>query len=290
MTKILITGGAGSVGRELTQSLVEQGNRVRIFDLPICDFSALETLAGVEIVKGDIGDLVTVRAAVEGVDVILHLAALLPPASERDRERTFAVNVEGTGNLVDAIQQARGRTRLIFASTVATYGNTMDDAPPISVDHAQGFVDIYGESKIAADRRILAAGIPFTILRISGIVIPALLEPPDPWPFMREQRMEFVARADVVAALLAAVQQEETVNRVFNIAGGETWQMRGHEYVEKVFELLDVPIEDASYRQTPWWSDWYDTTESQSMLGYQHITFPRYLELLDQAIMEALGL
>jgi UDP-glucose 4-epimerase len=290
MSKILITGGAGSVGRELTQSLVEQGRHVRVFDLPVCDFSALEALAGTEIVKGDITDPATVRTAVEGVDTILHLAALLPPVSERDRDKTFAVNVGGTGTLVDAIQHMGGRSRLVFASTVATYGNTMDDDPPIRVDHPQGFVDIYGESKIAAERRILEAGIPYTILRISGIVIPALLEPPDPWPFMREQRMEFVARADVVAACLAAVQQEETVNRVFNIAGGETWQMRGHEYVEKVFELLDVPEEDASYRQTPWWSDWYDTTESQTTLGYQHITFPRYLELLDQAIMEALGL
>jgi UDP-glucose 4-epimerase len=289
MKRVLITGGAGSIGSELTRKLVERGFQVRVFDLPFLDFSALEALENVEIVKGDITDAATVAAAVDGADLVLHLAALLPLASERDREKTFAVNVGGTANVVEGIKAAGGGARLVFSSTVATYGNTMDDEPPVGVDHRQKPVDIYGESKIAAERLILEAGIPYTILRISGVVIPALLDPPDPWPFMREQRMEFVARADVVSALLAAVQTEEAAGKILIIAGGASWQMLGYQYVEKVFELLDVPMEEASFRQTPWWSDWYDTTEAQALLNYQHTSFPEFLEQLDQAILEALG-
>jgi nucleoside-diphosphate-sugar epimerase len=289
MKRILITGGAGSIGSQVTRLLVERGNWVRVFDLPICDFGPLETLERVEIVPGDITDPATVRAAADRVDVVLHLAALLPPVSERDRDKTYAVNVLGTQNIVDTLAAADDHPRLIFSSTVATYGNTMDDDPPIRVDHAQSAVDLYGETKIEAERLLLKAGIPYTILRISGVVIPALLEPPDPWPFMRDQRMEFINRADVVQALLASVEQEGATNAIFNIAGGESWRMRGHEYVAQVYELLDVPIEEASYRQTPWWSDWYDTTASQAVLGYQQTSFPAFLEQLDQAIMKALG-
>lgn len=289
MKRVLITGGAGSIGSELTRKLVKQGFQVRVFDLPFLDFSALEALENVEIVKGDITDRATVQAAVDGADLVLHLAALLPFASERDREKTFAVNVGGTANLVEAIKAAGSMTGLVFSSTVATYGDTMDGEPPVGVDHPQSAVDIYGESKIAAEQVILAAGIPYTILRISGVVIPALLDPPDPWPFMREQRMEFVARADVVAALLAAVRTEEAANKILIIAGGESWQMLGHQYVEKVFELLDVPMEEASFRQTPWWSDWYDTAEAQALLNYQQTPFPEFLEQLDRAILDALG-
>ena len=150
-------------------------------------------------------------------------------------------------------------------------------------------MDIYGESKIAAEKVIRESGIPYTILRISGVVIPALLDPPEPWPFMRDQRMEFVARADVVASLQAAVENDEAANKILIIAGGESWQMRGHQYVEKVFELLDIPPEEAVYRDTPWWSDWYDTAEAQAILGYQNTSFPDFIEELDQAILDALG-
>jgi nucleoside-diphosphate-sugar epimerase len=288
--KILITGGAGSVGRELTQKLVEAGQQVRVFDLPVCDFSALEALPRTEIIKGDIGNPATVRQAVEGVDAVLHLAALLPLASERDRDKTFAVNVTGTQRVVEAIQATGNKARLVFSSTVATYGNTMDEQPPLKADHAQNPVDIYGESKIAAERVIMESGVPYTILRITAISIPALLDPPEVYPFMYDQRVELINRADVVVALLAAVQQDTTLNRVYNISGGPTWQMRGHEYVEKVFQVMDIPIEDANYRQTPWWSDWYDTAEAEAALHYQCTTFDEYLAQLDAAVRETLGL
>jgi len=289
MKRILVTGGAGSVGRKLTSALVKQGEQVRVFDLPMCDFSALEALKGVEIVKGDLTDAGMVRAAVRGVDIVLHLAALLPPVSERNREKTFAVNVDGTSNLVEAIKEEDDQVRVIFSSSVATYGNTVAEEPPIQIDHPQSAIDIYGESKIEGARLILASGVPCTILRISGIVIPALLDPPDPWPFTHDQRMEFINRADVVKALVASVQRKEATNKTFNIAGGKSWQMLGHEYVGKVYQLLDIPIEEASYRDSPGWCDWYATTESQAVLDYQQTSFPRFLELLNQAIVEELG-
>jgi nucleoside-diphosphate-sugar epimerase len=288
LRRVLITGGAGGVGKELVSGLVKKGFTVRAFDLPFVDFSALEEMEGVEIAKGDITDLDTVRTAVQGVDLVHHVAALLPPASERNREKTLAVNVQGTGNLVHAIQEQGGEARLIFTSTVATYGDTTADRPPIRGDHPQHPNTIYSESKLLAEKRILDSGIPFTILRISAIVMPALMDPPE-WPFLADQRMEFINRADVVRALLAAVEREGATNRVFNIAGGRSWQMLGHEYIEKTFPILGIPLEDAVYPEKPHYSDWYDTAEGQAVLDYQLTPFPRFLEMLDQAVAEALA-
>ena len=80
MTKpVLITGGAGSVGRQLTSMFLELGLSVRIFDLPFMDFEGLEGVKGIEVVKGDITDRNSVLDAVRGVRSVLHLAALLPP-------------------------------------------------------------------------------------------------------------------------------------------------------------------------------------------------------------------
>lgn len=289
MKRILVTGGAGGVGRELVGALLQRGDQVTVFDLPFMDFSVFDGVSGVTVIKGDITDAAVVRSAVRDVDTVLHLAALLPPASEKSRERTFAVNVQGTKNLLDALRQNGNQARVILTSSVATYGDTTKATPPIRITQPQRPIDVYGESKVATEEAILASGLPYTILRISGISVPALLDPPEVWPFMRDQRMEFVNRADVIRALVAAVYEPGAVNKVFNIAGGASWQMLGHEYAEQLCRLLDVPVGKTTFRDSPGWCDWYDTAESQAILGYQETLFPQFLEFLDRAIQEALG-
>ena len=102
---------------------------------------------------------------------------------------------------IGAIQAAASGAHLIITSSVATYGDTTGSMPPIRVSHAQKPVDIYGESKVAAEKAILESDVPYTILRVSGISVPALLDPPETWPFMHDQRMEFINRADVIDML-----------------------------------------------------------------------------------------
>ena len=90
------TGGAGSVGKRLVDRFLKAGQSVRIFDLPIMDFTDLENLDGVEILQGDITNPSDVNAAVTNISGAVHLAAILPPNSEKNRDITFAVNVGGT--------------------------------------------------------------------------------------------------------------------------------------------------------------------------------------------------
>ena len=120
--------------------------------------------------------------------------------------------------------------------------------------------------------------------------MPAFLAPPEPWPFMREQRMEFVARDDVVRALARSVEEPGARGKVFNIAGGESWQMLGHEYVACFNEVMGLDPEDARYLDSAGYYDWYDTGEGQALLGYQETSFGQFLELMRKAIREALGL
>ena len=148
---VLVTGGAGSVGRMLVEKLVADGQPVRIFDLPFMDFDGLEDRDGIEIVKGDITDAAQVADALKGVNSVVHLAALLPPNSERDRDRTFGVNVDGTENIIKAMEAGAPDATLIFTSSISTYGNTMDEEPPVRVSHSQSAIDIYADSKIVGE-------------------------------------------------------------------------------------------------------------------------------------------
>jgi nucleoside-diphosphate-sugar epimerase len=118
--------------------------------------------------------------------------------------------------------------------------------------------------------------------------MPVLMDPPK-WPFLPEQRVEFINRADVVVALLASVEKEEAAGKILNIAGGRSWQMRGKEFVAELYSILDIPAKDAEDPERPVYGDWDDTDESQAILNYQRTPFPRFLELLNQAVEEALG-
>ena len=273
---VLITGGAGSVGRQLAGMFLAEGRPVRIFDLPFMDFSGLEDEPNVEIVKGDITDKESVYEALRNVGGILHLAALLPPASERDRDKTFAVNVEGTRNIVEALKSHGSQATLVFTSSISTYGDTSKESDPIKITQPQNAIDIYAESKIAGEKVLIGSGVNFVILRIASIAVPAFLEPPEPWPFTSDQRVEMVHRDDVADAIKSSVGTAEAVGNVFNIAGGSTWRLAGKDYVEDFFDFMGAPVEMAVYREEPGWNDWYDTVESQKILNYQNRSYDFY--------------
>ena len=130
----LITGGAGYVGALACRELLAAGRRVRVLDRLLHGQEAVADdleAAGVELIRGDVRDAAAREAALQGVDEVVHLAAIVgDPACARDPETAAAVNIEGTRGIIDAAQQA-GATRLVFASTCSNYGRMVDPTIPI---------------------------------------------------------------------------------------------------------------------------------------------------------------
>jgi nucleoside-diphosphate-sugar epimerase len=281
---ILITGGAGSVGKCVAERLCAQGRAVRVFDLPHMDFSGLEHEGRVEIIRGDLTNANDIEQALKDVAALIHLAALMKPGSEKNRATTFAVNVEGTARLAEMLKRVNPEARLVFSSSVATYGDTTNKGTPITIDQPQQGIDIYADSKIAAEKLLLQIYPEAVILRISGISTPIIQSPPAIWPFMPDQRIEFIHRDDVVAALCAAVDEERAKGQIFNIAGGVTWRTTGKDYVKDYYDLLGVPLDEACFQESPGWCDWYDTHASQKILRYQNTKYPDHLARLKKEI------
>jgi nucleoside-diphosphate-sugar epimerase len=286
---VLITGGAGSVGRILVSRLRQDERAVRIFDLPSMNYAGLEGVDGIEVITGDITDVDTVRRAVDGVEAVIHLAAILPPASERDRAKTFAVNVDGTTHIVRALESLAPQATLVFSSSVSTYGDTTQEPPPVRVVHVQRAIDGYAESKIVGEQVLRDSRVTWVILRIAGIAVPAFQEPPAVWPFTPDQRVELVHRDDVVTAIHQATTVPSVRGQIFNIAGGATWQMTGREYVGRLYDLLGVPPEEATFRTSPGWVDWYDTQASQQLLSYQNTPYGTFLAQIEAEIARLMG-
>jgi len=289
MADILITGGAGSFGRTLAAALRQEGHHLRIFDLPSCDFTLFSGWEETRVFKGDILEPGSLKDALENTDMIFHLAAILPPISEAERARTFKVNVEGTQSLVTACAALSDAPGVVFASSVSVYGDTSGEQNIIGPDHGVNPNSYYAESKIRAEEILAASGLPVSNLRISGVVIPEFLDPPEPWPFMSGQKIELLLLSDLITAMVNVVGVKSAPGEPLLIAGGPSWQVQGKQYVKRWGEVMEIPLEDMAFMDRPGWLNWYDTSASQALLNYQNRSLDSFFKQLEIAVEEALA-
>ena len=283
--RVFVTGGAGRLGSEVVKLIASRGDSAVAFDLPQASWEAVKGVQGVDVLPGDVTDLRQVSEAVQKVDAVIHLAALLPPRSEVNRDLTMRVNVEGTSNIVEAIGSTG--TPLVFASSVATYGVTASEETPIGESHPLHVNDRYSESKIEAERLIGDSSVDHVTMRIAPIAVADLVELPETIPYRGDQRVELIYVEDAARALLSALDESEAMGKTYNIAGGPTWQMTGAEYIESFYDALGVEVE-ARYSEEYTAVDWYDTSQGL-FLGYQRLTFNGLLGML-KTLGEQLGL
>jgi nucleoside-diphosphate-sugar epimerase len=122
--KILLTGGTGFLGSYIIKQLVEKNYAVRAIrrgnKLPT--WISKEITDKVEWVEGDILDVVALQDAMEGVDTVIHSAAIVS-FLRKDREQMYQVNVEGTANVVNMALE-KNVSRLVHISSVAALGRT----------------------------------------------------------------------------------------------------------------------------------------------------------------------
>ena len=277
------------MGRLVVGELRNAGKRVRVFDLPSADFSPFESDPEVEVASGDITSTSDVAAAVDGVETLVHLAAILPPVSEANPDLTNHVNVEGTRVLLEGVGRLSPGARVVFSSSVSVYGRPSEPGSIITAEDPMAPDDHYAHSKAESEMLVRESGLDWIALRISGVAIPIFQEPPPEWPFRPDQQIEFVHRDDAVSALIAAADPSVSTGRAHIVSGGPTWRMTGARYVEDFFELVEVDPEDAVYQSGPGHFAWYDSAESQAQLGYQNNSYGEYLAQLRANIEELLA-
>jgi len=280
--RILVTGGAGRLGYSVSRQLMENGHTVRVFDLPHVEWSHVEQL-GTEAFRGDITDQGSVADACKNVDAVVHLAALLPPRSESSRELTMKVNVKGTENILSSIT---ADTPIVLTSSISTYGITAEEKPPIKETYPQTAHNNYSESKISAEKMVLDAGTPTSILRIAPISVADLVELPDIIPYRGDQRVEFIFVDDAASAIVSSLKACDN-REAYNIAGGKSWQMTGEEYIDRFYAALGVEVEPV-FSEEYTAVDWYNT-EKGERLGYQGTSFNQ-LERKLEVLGEEMGL
>ena len=149
--KFLVTGGAGFIGSHIVDALIRNGDKVKVID----DFSsgARENLEGVsgkiELTEGDIRDKAVVGNIMQGVDYVLHQAALRSvPKSLGNPKLYNDVNINGTLNILEAAKEAKVR-RVVLASSSSIYGET--DKLPEKEDFLPLLISPYALTKLAGE-------------------------------------------------------------------------------------------------------------------------------------------
>jgi nucleoside-diphosphate-sugar epimerase len=285
----LLTGGAGNIGSHTLPQLVARGHSVRWFErsTKAGRRAARDLPPGVEVVWGDITDAAAVLRATAGVDAVVHLAALIPPAADEEPGQARAVNVDGTANVVAACQALPAPPRLLFSSTFDVHGFTLDNRPPRHVDDPLVATNPYTEHKIECEELIRESGLTWCIFRFADVPI---LGVRDPHPIMFEigldNRIEALHADDAGLAIVNAVEAPEVWGRILFVGGGSSCQLTYREYLTRLLAAMGVrPLPDDAFSTAVYATDWIDSTESEALLHYQRHDFDDIAE----AIAASLG-
>lgn len=242
---ILLTGATGSVGSEALRELIRQQNRyhIRIFSLDtpqerkiVQPFSAQ-----VEVVWGDLRNPTEVLRAVRGVDVVLHVAAIIPPLADHHPQLVYDVNVGGTSNILAAMRAQKQPPRLIFTSSISVYGDRVDD-PFIRVGDpiSPSVGDEYARTKIRAEEMVQASGMAWSIFRLCGILTPTLKIQPLMFHMPLETALEWCHNSDAGLALVNAIENKAINGKIFNLGGGDTCQIKARDFIHTTLPLYGL--------------------------------------------------
>lgn len=244
MSKVLVTGGAGFIGSHLIPRLLEKSQSVVVLDNlssgKMENLQKAQESAHFSFVRGDIRNPEDVKAAMRGVDAVVHLAAQIDvSASVADPMFTHEVNVTGTLNLLqEAVKRKVGK--FVFASSTAVYGDAKQ--MPVTEETPLQPISPYAASKAAAEAYTCAYATSFELETVrlrffnvygqrnenspySGVITKFLQKANTNEPLTiegdGEQNRDFIQVEDIARALTLALEAKNQSGEVFNVCTGK---------------------------------------------------------------------
>lgn len=257
---ILLTGASGTMGSKTLSYLqtLNEKIRCRILLRPSKKNYRLgnrlqKQYATLEIHYGNIQNYDDCLKAVKDTDYLLHCAAIIPPRADHDPDETYRTNYEGTLNLLKAVSECgqMQQTKFVYIASVAIYGNRTFKHPwgrtgdPL----LPSTCDIYGASKLRAERAVIESELCWISLRQTGILYDEILfrnmddglmfhtcwNTPMEWATAETSGllMKNLVEKDIDGTLPA-----EFWRKVYNIGNGKDARVSGYETIDRGFKLM----------------------------------------------------
>lgn len=293
-SRILVTGASGFIGSHLTEALAAKGGTVRA----LCEYNSFNdwgwlegspALSSVEVVTGDIRDPHLCRDILQGIDIVFHLAALIPiPYSYRAPHSYVDTNVNGTLNLCQAALDSGTVKRFVQTSTSEVYGTAR--YVPIDERHPLAGQSPYSATKIGADAIALsfyfAFGLPVTVARPFNVygprqsaraVIPTIITQllsgsAEVQLGDTRSTRDFTFVSDTAAGLMAIGEMEGGAGEVYNI--GSNFEISIEDLFRKIAALIgsDASVATDPQRVRPENSEvfrlWCDSSKLHAATGF----------------------
>jgi nucleoside-diphosphate-sugar epimerase len=290
MSSYLVTGGAGFIGSHLAEELTRRGHRVRVVDsLVTGKRQNLKHLPAVEFMEGDLADFASCVRAVEGIDYVLHQAAIPSvPRSVKDPITSNRANIDGSINILVAARDA-GVKRLVYAGSSSAYGDTptlpkREDMPTnplspyalqklVAEQYCQMFTRLYGFETVTIRYFNVFGprqdpGSPYS--GVISLFATALLEGRRPTIYGDgEQTRDFTYVANVVDGVLRACEAPKAAGEVINVATAGRISLNAllqtmNKIVGSAVQPLYAEARVGDVRDSQ-----ADITKARTLLGYQ---------------------
>jgi nucleoside-diphosphate-sugar epimerase len=292
MANYLVTGGAGFIGSHLAEELARRGEHVRVVDnLSTGKRQNLAHLPSVEFLEGDLADLEVARRAVQGIDYVLHQAAIPSvPRSVQDPITSNRANIDASLNVLVAARDAAVK-RVVYAGSSSAYGNTptlpkvetMATAPLspyalqklVAEQYCQMFTRLYGLETVTIRYFNVFGPRQDPSSPYSGVIslfISALCDARQPTIYGDgEHTRDFTYVANVVDGVLRACTAESAKGEVINVATGGRISL--NTLFKTIRELVRANIEPiyADPRPGDVKDSQADISKAGRILGYQPI-------------------
>ncbi len=303
--KVLLTGATGNMGQEGLKLLYANKEKYHtiVFSLPTkADKKILSKYKNnddVSIIWGDLTNYADVQKAVQKVDIVLHVGALVSPQADHHPKRTWRVNFEGTKNIVDAIKARpdRDKVKLLFVGSVAQMGNR---TPPyhwgrVGDPLVPSVFDHYALSKIAAERYVIESGLKYWVsIRQTGILHENLFDVNDGIAYHQplDNHLEWVTAEDSGRLLLNVCNDkvaEDFWCNVYNVGGGKMCRMTSFEFYKKIFKIIDLDFRD--FEEPNWYATrnfhgqyYFDSDKLNDFLNFRRQSVNDFIKILKKNI------
>jgi nucleoside-diphosphate-sugar epimerase len=232
--KVLMTGGAGFIGKYISKELINKGYKVTVLDYKIA-----EKVPKVEYIEDDIFNLKNGEAIAKGKDILIHLIGQPDIGiAQKDPKGSFKLNVEALQIVLD-LCRVGGIPKIIFPSTAAVYGNV--SLPSIDERVQVSPTCVYAWHKLVCEHMIMAYhqsyNIKYVILRLFNVlgignkgVIPYFLKCARETKLIKgfggQQLRDFIPSEEVARAFYMSTIVEDVENKIINIGSGFSIKIR----------------------------------------------------------------